>query len=417
MRGTFSKKGIEKIHAWTPLKESAFCRLWSVVLISNICLWMSEFSVTWTMTQLTESVRLIAMVQTAASLPVFLFSMPFGAAADMLNKHKLLMLSQVWVGITALLFLICYSTNYLNPYLLLALTFSNGLALAIRFPVFSALIAENLPHKLVPSGMALSAVAMNMSRILGPLAAGLLISVLGTVWVFAINVGLAMLSSYVLLTRRAQESCTPKTSKFSFVHWLHEIKTGLRFIYENKEVLSLLTKSGLFFFMTAALLSMLPLQANRFQGIFEKATTAYSLMFASMGFGAILGALVLPRIREKIAYCSLVSIGFALNGLTILGVGNVTHFTLCFALMVFFGFTTIINANSLGVQIQLSLPDWIRARGMSAYQLTTMGCTAAGALFWGNLTALTSMFTTLASAAGLGLLIAFLVRFEGRRVK
>lgn len=88
MRNAFSKKGIEKVHAWTPLKLSVFYKLWSVVLISNICLWMSELSVTWTMTQLTESVRMIAMVQTAAALPVFLFSMPFGAAADMLNKKS-----------------------------------------------------------------------------------------------------------------------------------------------------------------------------------------------------------------------------------------------------------------------------------------------------------------------------------------
>lgn len=416
MRRTYTNKNAEQIHAWTPLKESNFCRIWTVVLISNICLWMSEFSVTWTMTQLTESARLVAMVQTAGSLPIFLFSMPFGAAADMLNKQKLLILSQVWVGITALIFLICYFTNYLNPYLLLALTFSNGFALAIRFPVFSSLITENLPQKLVPSGMALSAVAMNMSRILGPLAAGLLISALGTVWVFAINVGLAVLSTYVLLKRPVQGNYTISKSKFNFFLWLHEIKSGLQFIYGKREILNLLAKSGLFFFMTAALLSMLPLQANRFEAIFERTTTPYALLFASIGLGAILGALLLPRMREKIAYRSLVSFGFALNGLAIFGVGHTNNFTLCIILMVCFGLTTIINANSLGVQIQLILPDWIRARGMSAYQLTTMGCTAAGALFWGNLTALTSMLTTLESAAFLGISTAFLMRLARRKI-
>lgn len=82
-----------------------------------------------------------------------------------------------------------------------------------------------------------------------------------------------------------------------------------------------------------------------------------------------------------------------------------------------FGLTTIINANSLGVKIQQRLPDWIRVRGMSAYQLTTMGSTAEGALFWGNLTALSSMYTSLASAAGLGLSVAFFVRLEGGRGK
>lgn len=243
--------------------------------------------------------------------------------------------SQVWVGITALLFLIFYVTDNLTPYFLLALTFSNGFALAIRFPVFSALIAENLPTKLFPSGMALSTVAMNISRILGLLAAGLLISLLGITWVFAINIGLAIIGLYVLLIKRCEESCPLETSKFSFNHWFQKIKTGFQFIFGKKEILSLLAKSGLFFFMTAALISMLPLQAYRFQGLFEKATTAYSMMFASMGLGAILGALVLPRIREKLAYRSLVSIGFGINGLTILGVGNVKNFALCIVLMVF----------------------------------------------------------------------------------
>ena len=119
-----------------PFRHPVFRMLWSTWLIANICLWMSDVAAAWMMTSLTATPLWVALVQTAASLPVFLLGLPSGALADILDRRRFLLMTQIWVAVVASVLSLTVFLGVLSPPLLLVLVFANGVGLALRWPVF-----------------------------------------------------------------------------------------------------------------------------------------------------------------------------------------------------------------------------------------------------------------------------------------
>src|SRR5690606_42124342 len=111
-------------------------------MIANTCMWMNDVAAAWLMTTLTTSTVMVALVQTASTLPVFLLGLPSGALADILDRRRYFMVTQFWVAAVAVVLCVAILWGGLNPYLLLALTFANGIGLAMRWPVFAAIMPE-----------------------------------------------------------------------------------------------------------------------------------------------------------------------------------------------------------------------------------------------------------------------------------
>src|SRR3954471_14490522 len=177
----------EKLTAWGPLRDATFRMLWLVWVATNVAMWMNDVAAAWVMTTLTSSPTLIALVQTASSLPVFLLGLPSGAAADIVDRRKYFMACQVWLACVALVIYLVAAAGALRPIVLLMLVFANGIGLAMRWPVYAAIIPELVPRSQLSPALALNAVAVNFSRVAGPLVAGLIISAFGSKYVFALN--------------------------------------------------------------------------------------------------------------------------------------------------------------------------------------------------------------------------------------
>jgi MFS family permease len=164
------------LSAWAPLKLPVFRMLWGTWLVANICMWMNDVAAAWMMTSMTTSPIWVALVQSASTLPVFLLGLPSGALADILDRRRYFVMTQFWVAGVATLLCITVISGVMTPPLLLALTFANGIGLAMRWPVFAAIVPELVPRPQLPSALALNGIAMNASRIVGPLVAGALIA-------------------------------------------------------------------------------------------------------------------------------------------------------------------------------------------------------------------------------------------------
>ena len=126
---------VERASAWAPLRVPTFRMLWLVWLASNTCMWMNDVAAAWVMTSLTTSPMLIALVQTASSLPVFLLGLPSGALADILDRRRYFMVTQLWIATNAVVLFIVAFLDMLTAPLLLTLVFTNGIGLAMRWPV------------------------------------------------------------------------------------------------------------------------------------------------------------------------------------------------------------------------------------------------------------------------------------------
>ena len=391
---------------WAPLVESrGFRMIWGITLVANICMWMNDVAAAWMMTSLTTSPVLVALVQTASTLPVFLLGLPSGALADILDRRRYVIATQCMVTVVAILLCVTVSMGWMTAPLLLALTFANGIGTAMRWPVFSALLPEMVTKAHLPAAMALNGVAMNASRIVGPLVAGAIIASLGSAWVFVLNAVLSILSVIVLVRWKRQPAANPLGRE----RLPSAMRVGLQFIKESPRMRSVIARTVAFFFMSTAIMALLPLTAQRFDGHGVGGAGTFTILLASMGTGAIIGAMLLPRIRQAFPNEKLVVVGTGVMALTTVGVALAPHVLLAIACMMVAGTSLICTANTLGVKAQMALPNWVRARGMAAYQMSIMGGTAIGAALWGKVASLTSVPVSLICAAITGVVSMLLV--------
>lgn len=390
----------------SPFKSRVFGQLWGVWLVANLCMWMNDVAAAWIMTSLTTSPVWVALVQTAATLPVFFLALPSGALADSLDRKKYFMLTQVWVAAVACILAGVIFLDRLNPELLLMLIFANGIGLAMRWPVFSAILPELVGKPQLPAALALNSVAMNMSRIAGPLIAGAIIAMAGSTWVFLLNAILSMLAASVIsLWQREQK---PNALGREPMH--HSMRVGVQYIVQSGQLKNSLLRIWIFFFGGSGLVALLPLVARGMKG---GGAESFTLLLSAMGIGAILSTLFLPRLIKRFSRDGLVLRAALLQALMMLIIAQADSLWLAFPAMVFSGMTSVTVANTLTVSFQLALPDWVRARGMSVYFMTMMGASACGAALWGQLAAWTHISVSVSVAAIAGALaLGLVMRFR-----
>jgi MFS family permease len=371
--------------------------LWTTWLIANICMWMSDVAAAWMMTSLTATPLWVALVQTAASLPVFLLGLPSGAFADILDRRRYFLMTQIWVAVVASLLSLTIFLDLLSPALLLVLIFANGIGLAMRWPVFSAIVPELIPRAQLPAALALNGVSMNASRIIGPLVAGALIASVGSMWVFVLNAVLSLAAAVVISRWKRQHRPHPLGRE----RLISAMRIGLQYVSQSYHLKGVLLRISIFFFTSTALLALLPLVARGLNG---GGAGTFTLLLASMGAGAIVVTGFLPRLRRQYSRDVLVLSGAALQSAAMVVIAFTSHIWVAAPAMLCAGAAWITTANMLSVSAQMGLPDWVRARGMSMYQMAIMGGGATGAAVWGQVATVSSVPISVLLAALTGVL-------------
>jgi len=387
-----ARAGDDSRSALAPLRTPVFRMLWATWAAANTSMWMNDVAAAWLMTSLAPAPLWVALVQSASTLPVFLLGLPSGALADILDRRRYFMATQFWVAGIAIVICITVLMGWMTPPLLLALTFANGIGLAMRWPVFAAIVPELVPRPQLPAALALNGVAMNASRIVGPLVAGAIIASAGSAYVFVLNAVLSLAAGFTIMRWRREH----KESPLGRERLASAIRVGVQFVWQSARMRAVLLRISLFFLHSTALLALLPLLARRLPG---GAAGTFTLLLASMGAGAIISALSMTRVRQWIPIDKLLFLGTVLQSAAAVAVAFSPSTYLAVPAMVVAGMAWISVANSLTLSAQMALPDWVRARGMSIYQMELMGSTAAGAALWGQVANWTGIQGSLAIAA------------------
>jgi len=389
--------------AWAPLSNPVFRMLWGVWLSANIGMWMNDVAAAWLMTTLTTSPVMVALVQSASTLPVFLLGLPSGALADIVDRRRYFMVTQFWVATVALMLCATVLLGAMTPQLLLALTFANGIGLAMRWPVFAALVPELVARPQLPAALALNGVAMNASRIIGPIVAGALIAGAGSEYVFVLNAVMSLGAGFVVMRWKREQ----KVSALPGERFLGAIRVGVQYVRQSTRMHTVLLRVSVFFVQSTALLALLPLIAKQLD---QGGAGTFTLLLACMGGGAIVAVSFLPRLRQVFTRDQLVRNGTLLQTAAMVAVCLAPNVYVAAPAMVVAGMAWISVANSLTVSAQLGLPDWVRARGMSIFQMAIMGSSALGAALWGQIATLTTVTTSVLIAAAAGLVAILLTR-------
>lgn len=389
--------------ALAPLQGPVFRGLWFAWLAANLTMWMNDVAAAWLMTTLTTSPVMVALVQTASTLPVFLLGLPSGALADILDRRRYFAATQLWVSVNALVLAALSLAGLLTAPLLLLLTFTNGIGLAMRWPVFAAIVPQIVSKPELPAALALNGIAMNLSRVVGPALAGALLAAVSPAAVFVLNTLLAGVA-FVLILRWKSE---PRTSALPGERFVGAMRTGLNYAWQSPRLKLILLRIFLFFLQVTALMALLPLVAR---GLHGGGAGTFTVMLSCVGAGAIIAALYFPRWRERFNRDQFVRYGtLAHAGLSSLIV-LVPELWLALPAMVLVGMAWISVANSLTVAAQVAMPNWVRARGMSIYQMCLMGGSAAGSLLWGQVAEHLDVKGAVLAAAVFGVVVLLLTR-------
>jgi MFS family permease len=389
--------------AFAPLRRPVFRMLWITWMAANTSMWMNDVAAAWLMTSLVPSPLWVALVQSASTLPVFILGLPSGAFADILDRRRYFMMTQLWVAGVASVICVTVMMGWMTASLLLALTFANGVGLAMRWPVFSAIVPELVPRSQLPAALALNGIAMNASRIVGPLVAGAIIASAGSAWVFMLNAVLSLGAAFIIMRWRREH----KESPLGRERLASAMRVGVQFVWQSSRMRAVLLRISLFFLHSTALLALLPLLARALPG---GAAGTFTILLAAMGSGAIVAALLIVRIRNFVPAQMLLLGGTALQSAGTVMAAFAPNIYLAVPGMFLAGVAWITVANSLTVTAQMVLPDWVRARGMSIFQMALMGATAAGAALWGQIATWTNIHDSLAIAAASSVILMALAQ-------
>src|SRR5690242_7814981 len=287
--------------AWGPLARPVFRALWLAALASNIGSLMQGVAAAWLMTSLTSSPVPVALLTTMSNLPLFLVGLPAGAIADMLDRRWLVILTQIWMLAVAAVLGVLTILGLMTPTMLLLLTFLIGLGGALSAPAWQAIVPELVPRRELATAIALNSAGFNLARATGPAIGGLLVAASGPASVFWLNAASFLGVIFVIYFWK------PKPREHSALpeRMVSAIAAGMRFARHSPPLRAVLVRTLAWMFPASALLALLPVVATQELSL---DATGYGIMLASLGLGAVGGAVALPRLRARMSIDRLVLI-------------------------------------------------------------------------------------------------------------
>jgi len=359
---------------------------------------MQNVGAAWAMTTMAPSPLLVALVQTATNLPVFLLGVPAGAFGDIVDRRKLLLFSQGWMLAAAAALGALTVAGASGPWTLLWLTFALGLGATMNGPAWQAIMPELVPKAELPAAIALNSMGFNLARAVGPALGGIVVAWIGAGAAFILNaISFVAVLIVLYVWKRGPEHAATSTEGVVAAMW-----AGMRYVRFAPTMHAVLLRSGTFVLAASALWSILPLVAK---DQLHRESGGFGLLLGCLGAGSILGALVIGRLRQLFRPEAIVTASVAVFGAVNVALAYIENFTAVALVLLAGGLAWMsVNAN-LNTAAQTSVPAWVRARAMALYLLVFQGAMAVGSVIWGQVASSFGLRATLV-AAGVTLCLA-----------
>jgi MFS family permease len=390
--------------ALAPLRHRIFAVLWTATVLGNIGTWMRDVGSGWLMTSLAPSPLMVALVQAAGTLPVFVFALPAGALADLLDRRWLLIAVQAFLCVVALSLAILTALGLMTPWLLLVLVLLGGVGAALAAPAWQSSVPEMVPRADLRAAVALNSMGVNVSRAIGPALGGLIIATLGVAATYFSD-ALSYLIVIAALLWWRRTAPTPEGPPETLPG---AMQAGLRYALHAPPLRRVLLRSVIFFAFGAAHWALLPLLARQTLG---GGPGLYGVMLAGIGAGAVGGALALPWLRQRLGGPEgLMLVGALGSALAQAGLALLASGTAAIVFCVLAGVAWIAVLTTLNATAQAVLPNWVRGRGLALYLTVFSGAMTLGSVLWGQAAGWLGIPGALLAAAVLGAAAALLAR-------
>src|SRR5918994_1185573 len=289
MSATASTPTVAPMSPWAPLRHHVFAALFAAQLGSHIGSFFQAVAAAWLMGDLTSSPTLVALIQTATLLPVLLIGLPAGALADIVDRRKLLIGTQVWMLTCAATLAALTLLDLVTPAVLLALTFAMGTGGALMGPAWQAIQPDLVPQAEFSQAVALSSMTFNTGRAIGPALGGALVAAAGPGWAFVVNAASFLGTAIVLAWWRPSQ----KAVRLPAETLPGALRAGWRYGANAPALRGVLVRIAAFAIPAAAIQALLPaVVRDRLQ----MGSGGYGLLLGCFGIGAVIAAILRPRI-------------------------------------------------------------------------------------------------------------------------
>lgn len=380
--------------------------MWLAQFGSNVGSWMQTVGAQWLMSSLTVAAAPVALIQTAASLPVLLFALLAGVLGDLLDRRRLIVVCQVAMLAASVVLAALTLADRVTPLVLLGLIFAIGVGNAFVAPVWQTLQPELVPPGERPEAIALGAVNQNLARAVGPALGGALLAAVNAGAVFLAN-AVSFLGVVVVVARAR---IPPRTRSQSPEHVFGALRAGGRFILASHDLRVLLARASLFIVPASAIWALLPVVARRQLGL---GSAGYGLLLGGVGIGAVIGATLLPSARRRLGRDRLLAASTAVLAAGTVVLALTGSPWVAGVALVGTGLAWICALALFNSSFQGALPGWVKSRALSYYLIVFQGGMAIGSAVFGGLAGATGLKPALLASAVLlagGLLLGGLLR-------
>jgi MFS family permease len=356
-------------------RHRPFAVVWTATLVANVGTWMYSAAAAWLMTNLDPDPLLVALVQTASTLPVFLFAIPAGALADIFDTRRYLIVVEIIATAICALYALMVGLNLATPNNLLLFAFLIGAAGVLAGPAWQSIVPQLVPREDLTSAVAANGLGVNASRALGPALGGAAIAGLGIVSPFWIN---AISNLAVIGALAWWRPAVASTSVLPAERFTGAVRAGLRYAANSPALRSTLMRAA------SAYWALLPLVART---QIMSGPGLYGILLGAIGLGAVGGAIVMPRLKEKLGADMVMTAGMIGTAVALALYALARDAVTASVASVLAGIAWIAVLATLTVSVQVSLPDWVRGRGLALFTTVFFGCMTVGSTAWGKLAA------------------------------
>lgn len=384
-----------------PLRHTTFAVLWTATIAGNVGSFMRDVASAWVVTDLSRDPAAVALVQAAATLPVFLLAIPAGVLSDILDRRRLLIAIQVLLAAVSASLMLLSRSGEMTLAALVGLTFLGGVGAALMAPAWQSIVPELVPRAELRGAIALNSLGINVARSIGPAAGGLLLAAFGAALTYGADV-----LSYVLVIAALWWWKRPQAVADDLgEHFMGALRAGWRYTRASGELHRVMLRAVAFFLFASALWALLPLVAR---GMLKGSAGFYGLLLGAVGLGAIGGALLLPRWRTRLGADGLMLLAALVSAAVMAALAASPPQWAALCLLLLLGAAWIVALTTLNGVAQAILPNWVRGRGLAVYMTVFNGSMTAGSLAWGAVARELGVPQALLAAAA-GLAVAGLV--------
>jgi len=349
--------------------------------VSLIGTWMQKTAVSWVVYSLTHSKFMLGLTLFASLFPSFLFSFLGGIAADRYNRFRLLLLTQAASMVQAVLLTVLVFFNHYSAWHIIALSAFLGLINAFDVPARQSLIYEMVEDKAdLPNALALNSSMVNLSRLIGPGIAGIMLEKFGDTVCFGLNAVsfIAVIGSLLLMQLPKYEK-KPHNKNV-----LVDLKEGLSYIQHTPSIKYILIMLAIVSLFVLPFATLIPVYAK---DIFKGTASTFGVIDSVIGLGAFSGAVFLASLKPGRDMRKILAFNTLIFGAGLVLFSHETHYWLALIFAVIGGFGMMSQMTVSNTLIQMSVAPNMRGRVISFYAMAFFGMQPLGGLLVGTLSA------------------------------